>query len=356
MAKSKNILDLQTFTKAVKDAEAALSSDKIKNPSAILRELGISSPLLITCSQALRIKRLVAWLKEKIFEKAEAEQLAYFGSEITRPQDANNIKAELANQSLFSKAKLLTIYEADKIKAAIAKPLADAIQKGTGDTFVIVSTAALNTKTPLPNYIKDSAQLLTIADFNPAELTRWIQQEAKAAGAAGIEQDALRHLMNCHNDNLSALSNELAKLALLVLSTESITLKLVQELSVVNPEQTSFELFAQIGKKNLSAAMKLAKDLLAQGMHPLQLSSFLSRCYRTLIANFDGQKSASSELSNFWFLKQVSAVKKAFTFEDLRKSIEALKEMDQKLKSSSTDEELLFTMCVEKLVYRKAEL
>lgn len=352
MAKPKNILDLQTFTKAVKDAEAALASDKTKNPSAILKELGVHSPLLITCSQALRIKRLVAWLKEKVFEKAEAEQISYFGSEITRPQDVSNVKAELANQSLFSKAKLLTIYEADKIKAAIAKPLADAIQKGSGDTFLIVSTAAINTKTPLPNYIKDAAQLLEIADFNPQELARWIQQEAKSAGANGIEQDALRHLINCYNNDLSALSNEIAKLALLVPSTANIDLKLVLELAIKNPEQTSFELFTQVSKKNLSASMKLAKDLLSQGMHPLQLSAFLSRCYRTLIANFDGQKSASSELSNFWFLKQVSAAKKAFSLEELRRSLEALKEMDQKLKSSSTDEELLFTLCVEKLVYR----
>lgn len=333
-------LSLSNFTQAVKK-----SADS-KDPISELKASGLTSPLIITCAQAIRIKRLVAWLKEKTFNNSDSEFIKYFGSELTKKQSIDQLRSELLNQSLFSKCKLIVVYEADKIKAALAKPLADSIKKGTGDSFLILTGAKINTQTPLLNYLKDSAQILDIKDLSKQELTRWIQQEAKGAGANGIEPQAIKLLVDSYGSDLNTLSNEISKLALL---ERDISFTLTNELSSKNPEQTSFELFIQLSRKNLAASTKLAKDLLAQGLHPLQLSAFLSRCYRTLIANSDGQKSSSGELSNGWFLSKLSPAKKAFSTEELRKSLEILKEMDRKLKSSSTDEELLFTICVKEL-------
>ncbi len=109
------------------------------------------------------------------------------------------------------------------------------------------------------------------------------------------------------------------------------------------PERTSFQLVHLIAQKSTIKASALLKDLLEQGIHPLQLSGFLNRAFRTMLAKKTSDNKTHSslhnELTNNWFLRNLSSSANLFTAQELEKSVNSLKHLDLKLKGSSLSPE-----------------
>lgn len=350
-------LSPEELIKRLKSVEEALKEKNGASLTGLCRAENIPTPLLLLGTQHVRIKRTIDWIREHFFPKRSPGSGSYFGTELSSKNSIENILSSLNNLSLFSENDLVVIYDADKIKAPVAKLLAPALISGSGACAVILSAESLDNKSPLLKEISAHSTKVVFDDMAPVALRRWIEREAvKSAGVLGIDPDAAALLIKNYNNDVSAISRELEKLALLTAPGENITSRLVSQLSLRSPETTSFALLAQIARRNSAGAATLVEDLLSQGLHPLQISAFLSKAYRMLIVQKSGsQANASAELNNAWMLRNLSSCLGSFSLQELKSALRLLATLDFQLKDSGLPHPLALSLAVGKLSARRTD-
>ena len=319
-----------------------------------LAEQGIPAPLVFLSTQHLRVKRLVSWLRENLFAPGSSGFSTYFGGDLSSAQSADAICADLISLSLFTKSQLIVVYEADKIKAPAQKPLTDAIGRTSETALLILASEALNQKSTVLQEAAARGTVVELSELSGNQLERWIDKEVQRAGiASGINADARQLLITCYGGDISRLAPEIEKLSLLIVPGEPITKSLVEAISLRNPEVTSFELVRQMAAKNPLRSVSLANDLLLQGLHPLQVNAFLSRAFRTLLAQKErGSSVIASELNNPWFTRQLGSSLNNFTVGELNHAVRMLTKLDFQLKDSGLPSPLALSMAVQGIAAR----
>lgn len=322
----------------------------------LFAEQGLKSPLVFLGTEALRIRRSVSWIRETFFSGADSSAVNTFhGGEITNQGTVQNIMSSLRALSLFSSNQLLIIYDAELAKAASIEKVVEELNTGVTSTLVVLTFSSVPARSPFKNLTVGS--LITAKELDASALKRWIQKEAVQCGAsAGIEPGAIELLAKCYGNDISALAQEISKLALLTDTGKPITKELATQIINRSPENTSFELVNQIARKNVIPAVILAKKLLDQGLHPLQLSNFLTRSTRMLLANKSktahGNAPLHSELSNPWFLRNLSNALQLTSEGELASFIGTLKKLDLELKSNNLPHTLAITLAAQEMAVR----
>jgi DNA polymerase-3 subunit delta len=344
-------LAVEALFKKIKSATAEKPSASIL--STII-DAGLSSPLIVYASQRLRTKRLISWLSENS-APGNHEIKSYHGNELNSGSAVDSLAAEISIPSLFSPSSTIVIFDSEKVKSVHAHKLADAILKKPQSSLVIICADAPNQKAALLNATLSEATVVKIPELKGAQLKQWITKEAKRIVPNGsIDALAVNLLADRFGDDVTAISQELEKLALLVEVGSPITAPLVEALCLRSPEQTSFDLIDNLARKNSALAVITAARLQDQGIHPLQISSFLSKSLRTILANKDYNSAAklNSEFSNPWFARKLENASRQLSKEDLLHAIQSLAELDFQLKSSGFKPELALSVAVQKMASR----
>ncbi len=336
--RSKKKLTAESFASLLKEVFFENETPNL-NPAQELTTLGIKSPLIIVGEEAFRIRRLVEWIKKNCFIKHGFDSfLNYYGSEISNIKKATNIANSFSSLSLFSSLEVVVIKQADKVKAANAKPLIEALKKTHPSCFVILLGEKINTQTPLLNNLTSSGTVVEVGKLDDRKLKRWIQNEAKASGATGgVSEKVLRLLTESYGNDLLSLSQQITKLSLLADDSGKITEESANEIIFQSPERTSFELLASLSSRNLQKTIARTNELLQQGLHPLQLSSFLGRSYRAMLAlkSESNPSALGKDLVNPWFAKKLKSNANSYKESELHQIVQRLISLDEELKSSS---------------------
>ena len=321
----------------------------------LLKRSELRSPLVIASPHHTRVRRLIAWVKENLFKDQQAGIASYFSSDLGSESALTHLKNALTSASLFSPKQLVLIYEVDKLRAAPLKSLLEALER-TDPSVLVIATASDAAKAAPIAAVGTAVEL---TDLQGPQLRRWIEREIQRMGSyAGqsmrIAEDAIELLVRCYGSDVEALAPELEKLTLVTPLGGEINRTLVERLSLRTGEVTSFELVKHIARKNLASATGLAAELVAQGMHPLQLSVFLSKCFRVLLAHSERTPQAPlpSELGNQWFVRQLANAGQAFTKQELVGSLEVLSQLDFQLKDSKLPADLALSLAVLKIANR----
>lgn len=313
-----------------------LKADKfialIKSGSAEL-----SSPLIVLGKEELRAKRLVSWLLSRSFSGAETQQ--YFGSTLTAAKHLEPILQALQTPSLFNSLTVITVLDSDTIRKAIAEPLAAALEKPSSSVFVILLAKSINQKTPLLTRLRNSALIVELDELKGPTLERWIAKEAKQH-AIKLSTPALRLLTDIYGNDCLAISQELEKLSLLSDPNQEVSAKDVEGIIFKAREHTSFELFSQIAKKNAVASLRLTEDLLNQGLHPLQLSAFLSRTFQSALV---------PETLNPWMKRNLSSALTNLSETRTLSALTVVRDLDLALKGSKLPPAIVLKNAVQSL-------
>lgn len=309
--------------------------------------------LIVSCTQHVRVKRLVAWLRDNLFAGPQSFSF-YFGNELSSAESVRGICSALSTPSLFSPSQLIVIYEANRIKGQAEKLLLEASAKADGRCLLLLATDNLNNKTGLIPSLASSATCCLVGELQATGLAKWIDKELQSSGLnCQIDPEARNILLETYGSNLSELSNELGKLALLS-AGKTITRELVEELCLKTPEANSFELVRQLASGRQLEAQILAHEIILQGQHPLQLNSFLSKVLRTALANkerspYEQGEAPHKEISNYWFIKQLGSASARISTNSLKRSIGVLADLDFRLKDSKLPPNLALSLALGKI-------
>ena len=352
---------LDRLLQQLKGIQSALAADPRAPFSKLLGQEQIRTPLVVVGNDRLRARRLVEWTKENLFSGMADGIGIYFGSDLGSAQSTDPIRNAVAAPSLFTPRQLIVIYDADKVKAAASAPLLAAFAKlgaASSSNLVILTAEGADKKGGFATEAARLGAVIRVAELHGESLIKWIHREAARHKVPGgitvtIDADGAEVLARSWGNDLTSLSHEIEKLALLADGEGKITRELVERLSYRTGEVATFELVRQLGRKNPLAAVALAQELVAQGSHPLQLSSFISRCLRTLLANHpDSHGRAHGELANQWFLKNIGGPGHQFSGPELTAAIRELAALDARLKDSKLDHTLALTRAAQAIASR----
>lgn len=358
----------------VSTSSSSPHSSPHSSPASIvnfLKSHQLSSPFIIVGEDRLRVRRLVRWLQEKLFVNVPGSVTSslaissYFGSELTTLSSIRPITENLRSLSLFSNFQLTILYDGDSMKIAVAKPLAQAISLAAPSQFIVLTGTSLKSF-HIVNELETQGTCIELPPLEGNTLTRWIEKEVRSLGVqGGIAPNAISLLVKRYGSDVSAISQELTKLSLLVSNNEAITPLLIQQINQKSPEHTTFELMNEMANKNLTRSLYLTRQLFRQGFHPLQLCNFLTRSFRTVLAHKALQQKAPvaeknradipaipGDLKNPWFVRNLRSAQDRFSLADTTQSLLLLSTLDLKLKSSKLEDTLLVSTAIQKVCLR----
>ncbi len=327
---------------------------RIPDPGAALRQSNLGSPLIIYGEDQLRLQRYIAWLGEHLFSKEHrASVVKVFAPELSNAGRLRSFLESLRTTSLFSQCELIVIRDADSLKGANAKSIIEALQNVPENKFVIVSGGETMPQGSLIAGVTAVARV-QIVPLIESELKAWIERELKQCGhSAGIAAEALQSIIQSLGNDVGALTQFIEKLVLLVEPSTKIDSQLVSQILIDRPEKSSFELLRAIARRDSLGTAECVSSLLATGSHPLQITAFLSRAYRTLLFKADNPSGITHpDFENAWYWRQLSMNASLFRSDDLKRGIETIACLDRELKGSKLPPELVTALMAQHLVFR----
>lgn len=244
---------------------------------------------------------------------------------------------------LFVKKRFVVIKDIFSIKdEKLFSNIAEHLEKTDKDNIIIF------TATELPKD-KDNVLLkkLLKADLveqfpllKAGEIFHWVQRAAKNKGAT-ITSDAATYLVEAVGQDLWRMNNELDKI---ISSTKHITIKEAQLFVASSLDDNIFNFMDAISNKDAKRAIKLLNDQLAAGANEFYLITMLARQIKILL-QIKENNGEGSGLHPFVIKKALPQAKK-YRLADLRKLFAKLTSIDQKLKTTAVNSELLLDIFV----------
>lgn len=189
--------------------------------------------------------------------------------------------------------------------------------------------------------IEKSGQIIQLDRLKGAELSEWLDEEARSFGRK-LEPKALEYIVLNGGDELRALTNELKKLALYAGDEAAITLAMAEKLLTMSVEANIFTLVDAIGQKRGEQALLELRSLLTAGEPAIRALFMIARQFRLLLAAKDlaragfTEKQISAEMSQQPFVTaKLLRQARNFSFAELEDALRLILESDVAMKTGS---------------------
>jgi len=193
-------------------------------------------------------------------------------------------------------------------------------------------------------------------EFNqlkPNELNRWINQQI-TKNKKTIKPSALNLLVNYVGNDLWQLHQEINKLTNYVES--EITEDDVKALVQAKIDDNIFTLIDALGNKDKSLAFKLIEEKINAGVNSQYILTMIIRQFRLIIkakslekqTKYSGALAQALKLPNM-IAEKVMAQSKKYEMDQLKKIYAQLMDLDEKLKTTSQQDKILFTQMISNL-------
>lgn len=189
--------------------------------------------------------------------------------------------------------------------------------------------------------------------LSPNQLKKWAQKQFEKK-SKNINESTLDLLIAYVGNNLWQLNHEINKL--INFSAKDVSPEDIKILVQAKVDENIFNLVDALGNKDKSLALKLIEEKIDNGMSSQYILTMIIRQYRLLIKT----KSLGSKAKNYFALMQVLKIPKfiaqktyeqsqLYTLAQLKKIYKYLLYLDEKLKTTSGQEKILFTKMINEL-------
>lgn len=238
---------------------------------------------------------------------------------------------------------------------------ADYLQNPLSSTVLVIFAPykKLDERKKIVKQLKKSAVIVDNSVMNEFAVHNYFANKVTEAGLT-IDRAALDLILERTDASLQLMMNELPKLKVAVGEQKKITEKIVDAVVTQTLEQNIFRLVDIVLAKNVPAALRVYHDLLTQKIEPLSINSILISQFRLLLQTQILRKHGYAQGNIAAVLKTHPyrvklAMQKAnhFSRQDLKEAYLGLAEIEEKLKSSRQDPELMFQLFMLEFSRRK---
>lgn len=317
--------------------------------------------ILLTGPDTFRSQRRFLQLRDAFRAKHDTSGMSTSildGQELTLDAVRNAVRTT----GFFSAKRFVGLNNVPEKGAAILEEIVGVIEPYAEDNDVIAvlrlvpvsasATPRRGKKAAAPKTTKVSgAKIEEFPLLTGAQIQKWLIQEAKTRGGS-IVQAAVAQLQLWDGDDLWKLSNDLEKLLALA-NGKAISVDDVE--AIVKPPEVAdiFGLTDALGQKQSAKALRLLRQELAAGTHPIGLIATLANHVRTLwLVQQASQQTVSapaiaSQLGLHPFVTQKALQQsRNFSRAALAHWHHQLLLIDEQLKSSALDAEALLSLVI----------
>lgn len=212
------------------------------------------------------------------------------------------------------------------------------------DGLIIIFIEETIDKTDLLKTIEDLDGIICNFEFQKLPQIEKRLKNICNAYKVNIDSNNLKYFIEKCGQNMQILINEIRKIIEYVGKNGTIDKITIDMSAIKTIDSTIFDLTDNIGKKNISEAMQILRDLL-YSKEPIQkilitLYNHFKKIYIVLLANKEGRNELeviNLKPNQTFLITKYKSQAKFFTEQELRKLIEELIELDYKYKTGNID-------------------
>ena len=282
--------------------------------------------------------------------------------------DINNV-SDIVNEAstigMFSLNKFIVInidsYFKDKNDIPGINLLEEYFDNYNSNSYLIFicNSDTIDSRKKIVNLIKKNGIVKKI-EANDSYITDYINSYLKDNGYSINNSDVI-YFINRVGSNINNITNELDKLMLYKINDKIITRSDIDLLTVENIDDSIYELVNAILKNDSKKAIKLYYNFINNGMDVNQMIAIVGSQIRLLyqVKRLYNKGKSNEEIANILEFKSVYRVKYLlsdsyyYSEEDLLKYLSKLSTIDEAIKSSNQDGNMLFELFIIKKDYNK---
>ena len=282
--------------------------------------------------------------------------------------DINNV-SDIVNEAstigMFSLNKFIVInidsYFKDKKDIPGINLLEEYFDNYNSNSYLIFicNSDTIDSRKKIVNLIKKNGIVKKI-EANDSYITDYINGYLKDNGYSINNSDVI-YFINRVGSNINNITNELDKLMLYKINDKIITRSDIDLLTVENIDDSIYELVNAILKNDNKKAIKLYYNFINNGMDVNQMIAIVGSQIRLLyqVKRLYNKGKSNEEIANILEFKSVYRVKYLlsdsyyYSEEDLLKYLSKLSTIDEAIKSSNQDGNMLFELFIIKKDYNK---
>lgn len=282
--------------------------------------------------------------------------------------DINNV-SDIVNEAstigMFSLNKFIVInidsYFKDKKDIPGINLLEEYFDNYNSNSYLIFicNSDTIDSRKKIVNLIKKNGIVKKI-EANDSYITDYINSYLKDNGYSINNSDVI-YFINRVGSNINNITNELDKLILYKINDKIITRSDIDLLTVENIDDSIYELVNAILKNDNKKAIKLYYNFINNGMDVNQMIAIVGSQIRLLyqVKRLYNKGKSNEEIAKILEFKSVYRVKYLlsdsyyYSEEDLLKYLSKLSTIDEAIKSSNQDGNMLFELFIIKKDYNK---
>lgn len=198
--------------------------------------------------------------------------------------------------------------------------------------------------------LKKVAVTADIGHFTERDVQKFVMDQVKQDGYT-IEPQALQELIQRTDADLTLMMSELPKLELFTVPAKVITVDAVNGLVTQTLTQNVFDLVNKVLAKDTAGAVTLYRELILAKEEPLKINAILQGQFRLLIQSkvlakqgYSQGKLASLLKVHPYRIKLALQSQRRFRLTDLNQAYLGLFRVEQQMKSTTEEPELLFSL------------
>ncbi len=269
--------------------------------------------------------------------------------------DAKDVISHASSFPMAAERRVVIVRDADKLSHA--ELLTHYIEQPSPTTCLILSCTKPDfRKKPFVN-LKKKAVVVECKPLWENQIPTWISRKVKK-DKREIHPDAASMLAAYVGSSLRELVNELEKLYIYTGEKKTIAVDDVAAVVGVSKEFSVFELQWAIGSCDVGKATEILERMLAQGEQPILMVAVLTRFFQTLWKLHDIRRRGTQgnqqyiQAGIFSFSDRYAQAVGRFSVPQIEEAFLALSEVDEKLKSTSTDSKLLLQTFIVRVTRR----
>jgi DNA polymerase III subunit delta len=269
--------------------------------------------------------------------------------------DDKNLNDVLNLASAFpftSEKKLIVIKDFEKFKDK--KVLASYAASPPGFTIlVILNNGSISSASTEPfKTLNQKGFIFEAKELKGKNLVQWVTGYVKDKEKI-ISTDNAKMLVDIVGDNRALIEDQIEKIITFMAARKEVTHNDISLLAAELKENTIFDLMNAVGKKDKSAALRYAFNLLEKGKEAVYIVFMLTRYFITLSRireitqqNINSYAAARELEIQEWTLKDYEAARKLYSDQQLVRAAEALLNADVSIKTSSADPKTIITILI----------
>lgn len=269
------------------------------------------------------------------------------------PKGERDFLRDLDSPSLFCQRQLFHMGETEKLSKDFFSRFEKGFRQLGSQITIAFSAESIHRGSAFYKFLEKEGVILDIGGEKPWEkekaLQEWLLSRAEKEGKT-ISKEALQLLVKGCGGSFAVLFSEWEKLSLFTLRRSQVSKQDVEQISILLPEESSWQVGEALLQGNPEKALKAIQDVLYLGQAPIALLRQIRHQFTTALYILSCEESGKRDLIfvkypylKGHFLEKQLALASQFGIKRLQKGVIALERMEYQAKDKMDDPNLLFT-------------